>query len=69
MEIIRQEGKIKRVGNSWSLAGHSVKIDPKRGLEMLRKEEDEDKEDLCCGCVMPMATLTILILVLYYLVA
>jgi selenocysteine-specific elongation factor len=29
IEIIRQDGKIKRIGNSWALADHTVKIDPK----------------------------------------
>ena len=34
LEIVHQEGKIKKVGNSWALAGHVVKIDP-RTLEQL----------------------------------
>jgi selenocysteine-specific elongation factor len=29
LEIVRLEGKIKRVGQSWALAGHTVKIDPR----------------------------------------
>lgn len=29
LEIVRLEGKIKNVGQSWALAGHTVKIDPR----------------------------------------
>jgi selenocysteine-specific elongation factor len=39
LEIVRLEGKIKKVGQSWALEGHTVKIDPRTQEQLVWLEQ------------------------------